>query len=88
MKPKALLKKVICEKIEEEHKTSGGILLPDSHTKDQEMYLIISKGDAVDESLKVGDKVVVSGFQGFSINCEGKEYKAFEEDQILAVVED
>ena len=86
MKPRAILTRIVCSEVEHEHKSAGGILLPDSHTRDQVTMKVISRGSEVKEVL-VGDTVLIAGHQGHDILVDGNKYVVFEESQVLAVVE-
>jgi len=87
MKPQALLKKVICEAIKGDDVTAGGIVIPTCHTKDQVKMKVVSKGMDVTKEVKIGDVLIISGFQGHELIVGEDKYKIFEQDQILAVVE-
>ena len=88
MKPKALLKRVIVKAIEKEHKTEGGIVLPETYVKDQVEVLVVSKGSEAANDLAEGDIVLIDGYQGHDIVVDGEKYKVIEDNQILAVLED
>ena len=85
---KAIKSKVLCKVTKDDRKTEGGILLPDVHTKDWVINEIVSLGSDVTSDLKVGDNVLISGFQGALIEHQGVEYRIYEEDHILVVVEE
>lgn len=88
MRPRAIVKRIVCEKFHEKQETEGGILLPDTHTKDQMKYKIVSMGKEVSSELNLGNIVLIDGFQGHNITVDGEKYRVFEESQILAVISD
>lgn len=79
-------KKVLCKKVTKEKKTEGGIYLPDNSKEDSVILEVLSKGGEVTDEICVGDKVVVSGFQGADVKHSGEDYIVLEEKQILAVI--
>jgi len=47
-----------------EHKTEGGIVLPDTHGEESRIGIIIAVGNEVDKRHKPGDKVLISFVMG------------------------
>lgn len=87
--------RVIVERIEEETKTAGGIIIPDSaKEKPQEGKIVaVGKGKITEDGkvlpldVKVGDKVLFGKYAGTEVKIDGKEYMMMREDDILGVVE-
>jgi chaperonin GroES len=87
--------KVVVKPSEEEEKTAGGILLPDSaRKKPQEGKVIaIGTGRMLDDgtvkalSVKVGDTVIYSKYGGTETTLDGQDYVILDEDQIFAIKE-
>jgi chaperonin GroES len=84
------------EPLEEEKKTKGGIVLPDTAEKEKPIrgkVLAVGpgkrndKGDVQPMSVKVGDVVLFKKYGPDEIEMEGKKYLVGDEDDILAVVE-
>jgi len=95
MKIKPLRDRVIVKRLEEEEKSRGGIILPDT-AKEKPMLgkiLAVGKGKVLDDGkirpleVRVGDKVLFAKFSGSEINIEGEEHLILSEDEILAVIE-
>lgn len=86
MKLKAIDKKFVCKPVVEEHKTEGGIILPDSYKKDHAIMEVVSKGSKASPDVAEGDRILVSGFQGSAIKVDGEDYVIFENEQVLAVI--
>ncbi|MDQ0351819.1 chaperonin GroES [Alkalibacillus filiformis] len=92
---KPLGDRVIVEVVEQEEKTSSGIVLPDSaKEKPQEGKVIAvgsgrvtENGDKVALEVSEGDTVVYSKFAGTEVEKDGKEYLVLRENDILAVVQ-
>mgnify|MGYP000436154508 CR=1 FL=1 len=95
MKIRPLHDRVLVKRLEEEAKTKGGIIIPDSaKEKPQEGKVIgVGKGKANEEGkiqpldVKKGDKVLFSKYAGTEINIEGEEHLIIREDDVLGVVE-
>jgi len=95
MKIKPLRDKVIVRRLEEEEKSPGGIILPDT-AKEKPMLgkiIAVGKGKLLDDGklrpleVKVGDKVLFAKYSGSEIKIEGEEHLILSEDEILAVIE-
>jgi chaperonin GroES len=95
MKVRPLQDRVIVERIQEEEKTKGGIIIPDTaKEKPQEGKVIaVGKGKVNDEgklnpmTVKAGDKVLFTRYAGAEIKLNGNEYLIMREDDILGIVE-
>ncbi|MFN8626871.1 MAG: co-chaperone GroES [Candidatus Binatia bacterium] len=95
MKIRPLQDRVIVQRIEEEEKTKGGIIIPDTaKEKPQEGKVIaVGKGKVSDEgklmplSVKAGDKILFGKYSGTEVKLEGEDYLIMREDDILGVVE-
>ena len=87
--------RIIVERVEEETKTAGGIIIPDTVSKEkpQEGKVIAAgKGKVTPEGkvlpldVKVGDLVLFGKYAGSEIKVDGKEYLIMREDDILGVI--
>ncbi len=87
--------RIIVERVEEETKTAGGIIIPDTVSKEkpQEGKVIAAgKGKVTPEGkvlpldVKVGDRVLFGKYAGSEIKYDGKEYLIMREDDILGVI--
>jgi chaperonin GroES len=95
MKIRPLHDRVLVKRIEEEEKTKGGIIIPDTaKEKPQEGKVIaVGQGKVLDDgklhppSVKKGDKVLFSKYGGTEVNLDGEEHLIIREDDILGVVE-
>lgn len=92
---KPLGNRVLLELIEEETKTSGGIVLPDS-AKEKPRYAKVvalgkgtlsENGERLPMEVSVGDKVVFEKYAGTEINDEGNDYLILNETDIIAIAE-
>ena len=90
-----LATKVVVLPAEEEEKTAGGILLPDTaKKKSQEGQVIavgsgrtLDSGKVVPLTVQVGQTVVYSKYGGTEVTVEGKDYVILDEDQVYAIKE-
>ncbi len=96
MKLRPLQDRIIVERIEEETTTAGGIIIPDTVSKEkpQEGKIVaVGKGKMNDEGklipmdVKVGDLVLFGKYAGSEVKVDGVEYLIMREDDILGVVE-
>ena len=95
MKIRPLHDRVIVQRIEEEAKTKGGIIIPDTaKEKPQEGKVIavgagkiLENGTKLTLDVKVGDKILFGKYSGTEIKIEGEEYLMMREDDILGVIE-
>lgn len=95
MKIRPLHDRVLVERIEQELKTKGGIIIPDNAQKKPVEGKIIAVGSGNrDENGKVhaldvkkGDKVLFAQWGGTEVKLGGKEYLIMKESDILAIVD-
>jgi chaperonin GroES len=96
MKFKPLSNHVFLEALEEEKKTAGGIVLPDSAEREKPIKGKVLASDLARKNdqgavqpmaVKVGDVVLFKKYGPDEIEVEGKKYLVGDEDDILAVIE-
>ncbi|NLJ86974.1 MAG: co-chaperone GroES [Firmicutes bacterium] len=91
---KPLADRVVVKAIQQEEKTKGGIVLPDTaKEKPQEGEVVaigpgklLDNGQRAPMEVKVGDRVVYARYGGTEIKVEGEEYLILRESDILAVL--
>lgn len=91
---KPLGDRVVVRVIEQEEKTRGGIVLPDTaKEKPQEGEVlavgpgrILDNGQRVAPEVKVGDRIIFAKYGGTEVEVGGEEYLILRESDILAVV--
>ena len=94
MKIRPLQDRVIIRRIEEEEKTKGGIIIPDTaKEKPQEGKVVaVGKGKVNDDGkltpldVKVGDKILYAKYAGNEFKIEEVEYLIVSEKDVLAIV--
>lgn len=95
MKIRPLQDRVIVKRIDEEEKSKGGIIIPDTaKEKPQEGKVVaVGKGKAGDDGkitpldVKVNDRVLFGKYSGTEINFDGDEHLIMREDDILGIIE-
>jgi len=96
MKLKPLRERVLVKRIEEEEKTPGGIIIPDSAKEKPQLGIVVSAGPGrvlkdgkvLPTEVKKGDKVIFPKFAGTDIKIKGEEHLIISEDEILGIVEE
>lgn len=95
MKVKPLHDRIIVQRLEEEEKTKGGIIIPDTAKEKPFEGKVIAVGTGkVDKDgkkvpieVKKGDRILYAKYGGTEIKIDGEEYLIMKEDDILAVIE-
>lgn len=95
MKVKPMNDRVIVVRVEEEQKTAGGIIIPDTaKEKPMEGKIVAAgpgkldeKGKRVPLEVKKGDRVLFAKYAGNEIKIDGIDHLFMREDDILGVIE-
>ncbi len=95
MKIRPLHDRVVIRRMEEERKTAGGIVIPDSATEKpvRGEVLAVGHGKVLDNGevraldLKVGDTVLFGKYAGSEVKIDGEELVVMREDDIMGVIE-
>ena len=95
MKIRPLQDRVILKRIEEEEKSKGGIIIPDTaKEKPQEGKVVaVGKGKLNEDGkvtpldVKVNDRVLFGKYAGSEINIDGEEHLIMREEDILGIIE-
>lgn len=92
---KPLHDRVVIKRNEEERKSAGGIVIPDSATKEKPVegqVLAVGPGKSLENgeiralSVKPGDKVLFGKYAGTEVKLGDDEYTIMREDDILAII--
>ncbi|HOO89459.1 MAG TPA: co-chaperone GroES [Syntrophales bacterium] len=95
MKIRPLHDRIIVKRLDEEEKTKGGIIIPDS-AKEKPMegeVIAVGNGKKTDDGkvikmdVKAGDRVLFSKYAGNEIKINGVEHLIMREDDILGIIE-
>ncbi len=95
MKIKPLQDRIIVKRLEEEEKTKGGIIIPDTAKEkpiEGEVVAVgpgkvLENGNRVAPSVKAGDRVLFGKYAGTEVKIEGEEHLIMREDDILGIIE-
>jgi chaperonin GroES len=95
MKFRPLHDRVLVRRVEQEERTKGGIIIPDTaKEKPQEGEIIAVGPGARDESgklvpldVKAGDRVLFGKWSGTEVKIEGEELLIMKESDLLGIIE-
>jgi chaperonin GroES len=95
MKIRPLHDRILVKRLEEEQKTKGGIIIPDSAKEKPAEGEVVAvgkgklndKGERIPVELKAGDRILFSKYGGTDVKVDGQEYLIMREDDVLGVVE-
>lgn len=95
MKFRPLHDRVLISRIEQEEKTAGGIIIPDTAKEKPMQGDVVAVGSGTrDESGKVvpldvksGDRVLFNKWSGTEVTIDGREYLVMKESDIMGIVQ-
>ena len=95
MRFRPLHDRVVVKRVEQEEKTNGGIIIPDTaKEKPQEGEVIAvgpgarnEKGEIVPLDVKAGDRVLFGKWSGTEVKIEGEELLIMKESDLLGIIE-
>ena len=95
MKIRPLHDRVIIKRMEEDTKSPGGIVIPDSATEKpiRGKVIAVGKGKITDSGsvraldIKKGDKVLFGKYSGTEVKVDGEDLLVMREEDIMAVIE-
>jgi chaperonin GroES len=95
MKVRPLHDQVIVQRLEEEEKTKGGIIIPDTAKEKPIEGKVIAvgagrikkDGTKIPLEVKKGNRVLYAKYTGTEVKIDGEEYLIMKEDDILAIIE-
>ncbi|MEW6775961.1 MAG: co-chaperone GroES [Bdellovibrionota bacterium] len=88
--------RILVERLQEEEKTKGGIIIPDSAKEKPQEAKVIAVGNGILNEdgkrtpleVKAGDKILFSKWGGTEIKLNGHEYLILKEEDVLGIVQD
>jgi len=95
MKIRPLQDRILVRRVQEEEKTKGGIIIPDS-AKEKPIegeIVAVGSGKVLENGkvraldVKAGDRILFGKYAGNEIQVEGVEHLILREDEILGVIE-
>ena len=96
MKFRPLNDRVVIKRVDEDAKSAGGIIIPDT-AQEKPMQGIVKAvgpgarneaGDRVEPSVKEGDRVLFGKWSGTEVRLDGEDLLIMNESDIMAVIED
>lgn len=95
MKIRPLQDRVIVKRLEEEEKTKGGIIIPDTAKEKPIEGKVIAAGNGklseegkrIALEVKKGDRILFGKYSGTEVKIEDEEYLIMREDDVLGVIE-
>ena len=87
--------RVLVKRVEEESKTKGGIIIPDTAKEKPQEGEVVAVGPGVRDErgtvnaleLKAGDRILFGKWSGTEIKIDGEELLVMREEDIMGVVE-
>lgn len=95
MKIRPLHDRVVVKRVEEDKKSKGGIVIPDSATEKpiEGKVIAVGNGKILDSGevrkldVKKGDKILFGKYSGTEVKVDGEEYLVMREDDIMGIIE-
>ena len=95
MKIRPLQDRLIVKRVEEEEKTKGGIIIPDTAKEKpiEGKVIAVGNGKVLEDGkvrpldVKAGDRILFGKYAGTEIKIDGEEHLIMREDDILGVIE-
>ena len=96
MKIKPLHDRVVVRRLEQEEKTAGGIIIPDTAKEKPQQGEVLAvgsgarddNGKTVPLDVKVGDVVLFAKWGGTEVKIDGEDLLVMKESDIIAIIED
>ena len=94
MKIRPLADRIVVKRLEQEEKTKGGIIIPDTAKEKPIQAEVIAVGNGKMQKngkirpleVKPGDKILIGKYSGNEVKLDGVEHVILSEDDVLAVV--
>ena len=94
LKLRPLHDRVIVKRLEEERKSAGGIVIPDTAAEKPSMGEVVATGPGKTDDngklvaigVKAGDKILFGKYSGQEFKPDGTDYLHMREDDIIGIV--
>jgi chaperonin GroES len=94
MKIRPLSDRVVVKRLDQEEKTKGGIIFPDSAKEKPVEGLVVAAGNGKVQkngklrplAVKQGDRILFGKYAGTEVKLDGVEHVILNEDEVLAVL--
>ena len=95
MEVRPLHDRLIVKRVEEEEKTKGGIVIPDTAKEKPVEGKVIAVGDGrikedctkIPMEVKKGDRILFAKYAGIEVKIDGEEHLILKEDDVLVILE-
>jgi chaperonin GroES len=95
MKLRPLQHRILVQRVKEEEKTKGGIIIPDTAKEKPIEGRVIAvgigklseKGNRIALEVQKGNRILFGKYSGNEIKIEGQEYLIMRENDVLGVIE-
>ena len=95
MKLRPLQDRILVQRVKEEEKTKGGIIIPDTAKEKPAEGKVTAVGNGkvgedgkrIKLEIKKGDRILFGKYSGTEVTIEGEEYLIMREDDVLGVIE-
>jgi len=95
MKIRPLHDRIVLRRLDEQEKTAGGIIIPDTAKEKplEARVVAVGNGRVMEDGsihpleVKAGDRVLIGKYSGSEVKIDGEEHVIIREDEVLGVVE-
>ena len=95
MKFRPLRDRILAKRLDEEEKTKGGIIIPDTaKEKPQEAQVVaVGTGKVAEDGtvtpldVAVGNRILLGKYSGTEVTLDGEEHLIIREDDVLGILE-
>jgi chaperonin GroES len=95
MPMKPLRDQIVVRRLDEEERTKGGIIIPDTAREKPIEGRVVAVGSGkirkdgkkVPMELKVGDRILFAKYAGAEVKIDGEDHLMMKEEDVLAVIE-
>ncbi|MFA5902599.1 MAG: co-chaperone GroES [Desulfobacula sp.] len=95
MSLRPLSDRILVQRIEEDVKTKGGIIIPDTAKEKPVEGKVVATGKGrmgedgklLSMDVKVGDRVLFSKYGGTEVKIDGSDYLILRQDDVLGIIE-
>jgi chaperonin GroES len=87
--------RILVRRVDEDEKTAGGIIIPDTAKEKPQQGVVVAvgpgarneAGELLPLDVAVGDRVLFGKYAGSEVRIDGAEYSIMKESDIMGVVE-
>ncbi len=95
MSIKPLADRILVKRVEEEAKTKGGIIIPDTAKEKPAEGKVVAAGPGktgddgkrIPLEVKEGDRILFGKYSGTEVKIEGEEFLIMREDDVLGIIQ-